>query len=174
MRNDYRKNFLAEALGAVRKVASTLYGDSENGSEGKVEIVRDKTYRDKAGIRMADERFKMCLLEWYCSIRRVGMMLKNSFLDISKLEFTRAELALVDLEVQRLLQGDVQKTTGFNMGRSREIHAKYVASLSVVQSWRVSDVSPDINIVHPDAVLGKADKHNLYLDATSMQEKREK
>lgn len=102
MRKDYRKNFMAEALAAVRKLASTIYGLSDNGSQAKLEIVKDLTYRDKDGIRMGDDRFQSCLLEWYCAIRRVGSSLKADFTDITKLEFTRSELALLDLEVSML------------------------------------------------------------------------
>lgn len=91
---------MADALAVVRKLATTLYGASENGSIGKVQIVDDLSYRDKDGLRMGDERFQQCLLEWYCNIRRVSASLRTSdFQDITKLEFTRAEVALVDMEV---------------------------------------------------------------------------
>lgn len=104
MRNDYRKNFMADALAAVRKLATTLYGESENGSPGKLQIVQDLTYRDRNGVRMGDDRFQKCLLEWYCNIRRVPSSLRTSdFQDISKLEFTRAEVALLDLEVSKII-----------------------------------------------------------------------
>lgn len=94
---------MADALAAVRKLATTLYGASENGSQGKLQIIEDLTYRDKDGYRMADDRFQQCLLEWYCTIRRVPSALRMSDLnDITKLEFTRAELALLDLEVSEV------------------------------------------------------------------------
>lgn len=78
------------------------------------------------------------------------------------------------MQVQRLLRGEVQKVAGFNMGRSRDLYQEYKASLSIVCSWRISDISEKINVVDPKAVLGKADKDNLHLDNNTMEEMRER
>ena len=76
------------------------------------------------------------------------------------------------MQVQRLLRGEVQKVAGFNMGRARDLYQEYKVSLSIVASWRISDISNKINIVDPKAVLGKADKDNLHLDMNRMAEMR--
>lgn len=99
MRYDLRGNYLHAAAGAVRIAVSSSYGESDPGSLGKQEIVNDATYRDKDGKRMHDERFQSCLLAWYMSIRRVETRIAKDFQDISKLEFSQEELALVDMEV---------------------------------------------------------------------------
>lgn len=76
------------------------------------------------------------------------------------------------LQVQRLLRGEVQKTAGFNVGRARDIYEQYKAAFSTVQSWSISDISYKINVVAAEAVLGKAEKTNLYLDDSTMAEVR--
>jgi hypothetical protein len=63
-------------------------------------MVDNRSYRDQDGKHMADERFQLCLRAWYHSIRRVEGRVLGEFQDMSKLEFTREELALVDLEVR--------------------------------------------------------------------------
>lgn len=99
MRSDVRGNYLHAASAAIRLAVVTAYGDSAQGSYGKQQIVQDLTYRDEDGKRMGDERFQSCARAWYVSIRRVDSRLLHEFQDISKMEFTRAELALVDMEV---------------------------------------------------------------------------
>ena len=76
------------------------------------------------------------------------------------------------MQVQRLLRGEVQKVSGFNMGRARDLYQEYKASLSVVESWRISDISEKINIVRPGAVLGKAHQDNRHLHEDTMAEMR--
>lgn len=82
----------------VRQRASVVY-DAAVGTAGGKEIVDDKSYRDKGGKRMADERFQKCMMTWYFSIRRVDT--KHLVDDLTKLEFSLAELAYVDMEVRR-------------------------------------------------------------------------
>lgn len=100
MRYDVRGNYLHASSAAVRMATASSYGESAAGSVGKRAIVNDSTYRDKDGKRMGDERFQSCAMAWYVSIRRVDARMLDDFQDISKLEFTRAELALVDMEVR--------------------------------------------------------------------------
>lgn len=95
-REDARKNILQAAGRKVRETAVTVYGNAV-GSAGGKEIIADKTYRDHAGNRMADTRFKKCMETWYFSVRRLPA--KHIVNDLSKLEFSRAELAYIDMEV---------------------------------------------------------------------------
>ena len=60
-------------------------------------MVTDKSYRDKVGARMADERVQKCLMTWYFSVRRTPT--KHVIDDLLRLEFSVAELAYVDMEV---------------------------------------------------------------------------
>ena len=80
----------------VRERAAAVYGQAV-GTAGGQAIVGDKSYRDKGGDRMADERFQKCMTTWYFSIRRVPT--KYLVNDLSKLEFSLAELAYIDMEV---------------------------------------------------------------------------
>lgn len=80
----------------VRECAMREYSAAV-GAAGGEEILQDRSYRDKAGVRMADERFQKCLMMWYFTIRRLDT--KYVVNDLSKLEFCQAELAFVDLEV---------------------------------------------------------------------------
>lgn len=100
MRSDVRGNYLHAALAAVRMATVSAYGDSALGTAEKQQMVMDCTYRDKDGERMGDVRFQSCARAWYVSIRRVDVHMLDDFKDICKLEFTREELALVDMEVR--------------------------------------------------------------------------
>jgi len=95
-RDDARKNILQASGRKVRETAVTAYGTAV-GSAGGREIVADKTYRDHAGKRMAEARFKKCMETWYYSIRRLPA--KHIMNDLSQLEFSQAEVAYIDMEV---------------------------------------------------------------------------
>lgn len=95
-REDARRNILQASGRKVRERASLAYS-LEGGSAGGKEMVADKSYRDQGMTRMADVRFQKCLMTWYFSVRRTPT--KNITEDLSKLEFSVAELAYVDMEV---------------------------------------------------------------------------
>lgn len=95
-KEDARKNIVQSTGRKVRETAVTAYG-SAVGSAGGREIIADKTYRDNGRQRMADARFQKCMQTWYFSIRR--MPAKHITDDLSKMEFSRAELAYIDMEV---------------------------------------------------------------------------
>ncbi|GLC48738.1 hypothetical protein PLESTB_000131500 [Pleodorina starrii] len=169
MRRDLRSNYLHAAAAAVRQAAALAYRDSDPwGSLGKQQMVADCTYRDKDGKHMADERFQGCMRAWYHSIRRVERRMMAEFRDVARLEFTREELALVDMEVQRALLGGVSQTCGFLMPKARDFQEQYKDSLRVVQGWRIADIAENINIVNPDGVLGKPVPGNKLLSDSEM------
>ena len=105
LQDDVSRNFKHLAMAQVRQAVCRQYG--EVGSVGAVAIVDDKTYRDKDGMRMADERFQACIAAYYIQIRRVKAQHLPDVQDLGKLEFTLEELALVDLEVGILEEGDL-------------------------------------------------------------------
>ncbi|EFJ47024.1 hypothetical protein VOLCADRAFT_92572 [Volvox carteri f. nagariensis] len=163
-RGDMYTNFKHAAMAEIRKKVVQEYRGLV-GTEGAKAIILDKTYRDTDGKHMADARFQSCLISYYCKIRRVNSRDLHLFTDISKLEFTRHELALVDMEVQRALRGDVAASKGYLGGRSAEMHLAYKSALSIVQAWRHSDMATNLNIVGNEFVLGKASKHCLHMSA---------
>lgn len=203
-REDARRNILQASGRKVRERASLAYS-LEAGSAGGKEMVADKSYRDNGVMRMADVRFQKCLMTWYFSVRRTPT--KHITEDLSKLEFSVAELAYVDMEVcdydryfvcyvilcnliclsgdnilfracdtmivryafqvKRTLLGEVRKDSGYLGVKSKDLQVLYEESLSVVQSWKISEFANCINVVEKSFLLGKEEK-KIFLDVDTM------
>lgn len=62
---------------------------------------------------------------------------------------------VLSLQVQRALLGGVKQTSGYLLTKQKDLISQYRDCLSVLQGWRICDISPNINIVESSGVLGK-------------------
>lgn len=72
------------------------------------------------------------------------------------------------VQVQRALMGDVRHTAGYLMTKSKDLNSQYRDCFSVLQGWRIGDISPNINIVHASGVLGKPKTGKRVLSGAEM------
>lgn len=71
-------------------------------------------------------------------------------------------------QVQRALLGDVKQTSGYLLTKARDLKKLYMDCFSVLQGWRIADISPSINIVAPTGILGKPTSNKLRLSEAEM------
>ncbi|GLC52226.1 hypothetical protein PLESTB_000597500 [Pleodorina starrii] len=169
---NFRANFKGKAEAAVRTAAIVAYGlapstsgsGHEPGGEVAKALLDDNSYRDKPDKRLAAPEFQQCAHAWYVAARRIR---KGWKVDLELAEFTLEEMACIDLQVRRTLNGDVAQTTGNNVPISEEIYRLYEARLAIMKRWDVSALG--LHVVPASDVLGQMDKSKKMLTREAIE-----
>ncbi|GLC53453.1 hypothetical protein PLESTB_000751600 [Pleodorina starrii] len=169
---NFRANFKGKAEAAVRTAAIAAYGlapstsgsGHEPGGEVAKALLDDNSYRDKPDKRLAAPEFQQCAHAWYVAARRIR---KGWKVDLELAEFTLEEMACIDLQVRRTLNGDVAQTTGNNVPISEEIYRMYETRLAIMKRWEVSALG--LHVVPASDVLGQMDKSKKMLTCEAIE-----